>query len=106
MEEIERRIHEYEKEYEKLARYEIWITARELEIKIKELKNLYSFLKSKEQNLELDEEDIINYVHSKFYYDKDFDGYGHSEMRPVFTREDLIELAKHFFELGLRENKL
>lgn len=49
---------------------------------------------------ELDDDEIIDYAHSKFYYDKDFDGYGHSKFRPVLTREDLISFARHFAEWG------
>ena len=49
---------------------------------------------------ELDNDKIIDYAHSKFYYDKDFDGYGHSKFRPVLTREDLISFARHFAEWG------
>ena len=51
--------------------------------------------------VDLDKDDIIDYVHSHFYYDKDFDGYGHSELRPVFTRDDVEVIARHFYELGL-----
>ena len=46
--EIEKRLHKYEKEYEELAHYEIWITAKEIEPKIKELKNLLSLLNTLE----------------------------------------------------------
>lgn len=55
--------------------------------------------------VDLDKETIIEYVHNNYHYDKDFDGYGHSNLRPVFTREDLIELAHHFFNLGLNARK-
>ena len=44
VEKIKQRLHKYEKEYEELAHYEIWITAKEIEPKIKELKKLLSFL--------------------------------------------------------------
>ena len=55
--------------------------------------------KQSEQPVEgLEDDKIIDYAHSKFYYDKDFDGYGHSKFRPVFTREDLISFARHFAE--------
>ena len=46
----------------------------------------------------LEDDKIVDYAHSKFYYDKDFDGYGHSKFRPVLTREDLISFARHFAE--------
>ena len=53
--EIERRIYKYEKEYEELVRYEIWITAKEIEPKIKELKNLLSFINIfEEKEVDLD----------------------------------------------------
>lgn len=55
--------------------------------------------------VDLDKQTIIDYVHNHYHYDKDFDGYGHSNLRPVFTREDLTELARHFYELGLNARK-
>ena len=55
--------------------------------------------------VDLEKETIIDYVHNHYYYDKDFDGYGHSNLRPVFTREDLIALVRHFFNLGLNARK-
>lgn len=55
--------------------------------------------------VDLEKDDIIDYVHSHFYYDKDFDGYGHSELRPVFTRDDVEVIARHFYELGLAARK-
>ena len=51
----------------------------------------------------LEDDKIIDYAHSKFYYDKDFDGYGHSKFRPVLTREDLISFARHFAEWGRKQ---
>ncbi len=49
IEKIKKRLHKYEKEYERLAHYEIWITAKEIEPKIKELKNLLSFIDTFEE---------------------------------------------------------
>lgn len=58
-----------------------------------------------QQKPELEKDEIIDYTHHHYYYDKDFDGYGHSKFRPVFTREDLIDFAHHFYELGLNSKK-
>ena len=55
------------------------------------------------KNEELDDHEIIDYAHSKFYYDKDFDGYGHGKFRPVLTREDLISFARHFAKWGVEQ---
>lgn len=66
---------------------------------------LYKYLQQEQPEIDLDKETIIEYVHNNYHYDKDFDGYGHSNLRPVFTREDLIELAHHFFNLGLNARK-
>ena len=66
---------------------------------------LYKYLQQEQPEVDLDKETIIEYVHNNYHYDKDFDGYGHSNLRPVFTREDLIELAHHFFNLGLNARK-
>jgi hypothetical protein len=60
---------------------------------------------SEQSKVDLEKETIIDYVHNHYHYDKDFDGYGHSNLRPVFTREDLVELARHFYELGLNSRK-
>ena len=38
--EIEQKLSRYEKKYEELARYEVWITAKEIEQRIKELKEV------------------------------------------------------------------
>lgn len=54
---------------------------------------------------ELEKNEVIDYTHQHYYYDKDFDGYGHSKFRPVFTREDLIDFACHFYELGFNAKK-
>lgn len=59
-------------------------------------------LQQKQPEVDLDKKTIIDYVHNHYHYDKDFDGYGHSNLRPVFTREDLTEFARHFYELGLK----
>lgn len=44
IEEIGRRIRKYEKEYDELAKYEVWITAREIAHKIQGLKEALSIL--------------------------------------------------------------
>ena len=62
-------------------------------------------LQQEQPEADLEKETIIDYVHNHYHYDKDFDGYGHSNRRPVFTREDLIDLARHFYELGLKARK-
>lgn len=54
---------------------------------------------------DLEKEIVLNYAHEHYYYDKDFDGYGHSKFRPVFTRDDLIGFAHHFYLLGLNARK-
>ena len=71
------------------------------------LEKTLEYLKPKQEHpeVDLDKETIIDYVHNHYHYDKDFDGYGHSNLRPVFTREDLTELASHFYELGLNARK-
>ena len=66
---------------------------------------LIDSLQQERPEVDLEKETIIDYVHNHYHYDKDFDGYGHSNLRPVFTREDLVELARHFFELGLNARK-
>ena len=57
-------------------------------------------LQQEQWEVDLEKETIIDYAHNHYHYDKDFDGYGHSNLRPVFTREDLTKLARHFYELG------
>lgn len=54
---------------------------------------------------DLEKEDIIGYANRRLFYDKDFDGYGHSKLRPVITREELVSLARHFYELGKQAKK-
>ena len=101
IEKIKKRLHKYEKEYERLAHYEIWITAKEIEPKIKELKNLLSFI----DTIEVKDVDL------------DFQRFA-KEMEIVFalpsskiknTEEDQLNweyvIAKHFFELGLKAQK-
>ena len=63
------------------------------------------FVQQEQPEVDLDKKTIIDYVHNHYHYDKDFDGYGHSNFRPVFTREDLTELARHFYNLGLNAKK-
>ena len=63
------------------------------------------FVQQEQPEVDLDKKTIIDYVHNHYHYDKDFDGYGHSNLRPVFTREDLTELARYFYELGLNAKK-
>lgn len=46
--EIEKRLHKYKKKYEELAHYEIWITAKSIEPKIEELKNILSLINTLE----------------------------------------------------------
>ena len=55
--------------------------------------------------LYMTQEEIIEYCNQVFVYDKDFDGYGHSRMRPVLTREELVSFAKHFYGLALSDMK-
>ena len=85
---IEKRLHKYEKEYEELARYEIWITAKEIEHKIKGLKEALSILDTLEVK-EVDLEEEIVRVSKNEYFD--------------FT--DWKSIARHFFELGLNARK-
>jgi hypothetical protein len=61
--------------------------------------------KMEQVEVDLERETVLNYAHEHYYYDKDFDGYGHGKFRPVFTRDDLIGFARHFYELGLNARK-
>jgi hypothetical protein len=63
--EIKKRLYKYEKEYERLAHYEIWITAKDIEPKIEELKNLLSFL----DTLEIKEADTWHLQEKEDIYD-------------------------------------
>lgn len=65
-----------------------------------DIRSFITSLQQEQPEVDLEKDDIIDYVHSHFYYDKDFDGYGHSELRPVFTRDDVEVIARHFYELG------
>ena len=69
------------------------------------MKDFIASLQQEQPKVDLEKETIIDYVHNRYHYDKDFDGYGHSNLRPVFTREDLTELASHFYSLGLNARK-
>ena len=71
----------------------------------KDIQEFIDSLQQKQPEVDLNKETIIDYVHNHYHYDKDFDGYGHSNLRPVFTREDLTELARHFYSLGINARK-
>ena len=96
--EIEKRLHKYEQEYEELARHEIWITAKEIEHKIKGLKEALSILDTFEVK-EIDlEKEIKDYL----------------RQQPIVARSQgtnlqlvpsPIEIARYAFELGLKAQK-
>lgn len=50
--EIEKKIREYYNEYKTLAKYEVWISAKELAIKIKALKETISLINGLETKKE------------------------------------------------------
>jgi hypothetical protein len=97
--EIEERLHKYEKEYEELARYEIWGTAREIRPKIEELKNFRSFIDNievKEVNLEKEIDKIWNPRFNLGWDEKSLLSMNH---------EGFTSIAKYFYELGLKAQK-
>ena len=67
--------------------------------------SLIASLQQEQPEVDLERETVLNYAHEHYYYDKDFDGYGHGKFRPVFTRDDLIGFARHFYELGRNARK-
>lgn len=87
---IEKRLHKYEKEYEELARYEIWITAKEIEHKIKGLKEALSIL----DTLEVKEVDLVKGED----YINDLIGFFHQNNKLRNTKADIINWLKSFKE--------
>lgn len=95
MAEIDERLHKYEKEYEELARYEIWISAKEIELKFKELKNFRSFL----DTLEVKETKEVNWTEEIIK--------AHEENGWLYPDDFALleDVARHFYNLGLNARK-
>lgn len=86
---IERILLIHTKRYDELAKYEVWVTAKEIEHRIQGLKEALSLINALEvKRVDLDEE-IESY----------FKGFGKF---PSVGIDDCIDIAKHFFELGLK----
>lgn len=72
VEEIGRRLRKYEKEYDELAKYEVWITAKEIEHRIQGLKESLSILDTIEVK---DTDDLINkgcnFIRERLRFDDD-----------------------------------
>ena len=95
--EIERRILNYTKRYDELAKYEVWITAKEIEHRIQGLKEALSIINTIEVK-EVDLEKEIDFaMPSKYCWSGDGEA--------VYSKEQMRNFAKYFFELGLKTQK-
>jgi hypothetical protein len=92
--EIKQILHKYEKEYEKLTHYEIWITAKEIEPKIKQLKNLLSFIDTLEIK-EVDLEEKANKLSQKYFPDEE-NIWGRSNIEAKKCKSACIEMIEWF----------
>lgn len=92
--EIERILSIHTKRYNELAKYEVWITAKEIEYRIQGLKEALSII----DTLEVKEVDLQSEIDR--VWDNTSDNFSEDGWK------EFEDIAKHFFELGLKAQKL
>lgn len=130
--EIDERLHKYEQEYAECARDEFWGTARKIRPKIEELKDFRSFIDNIEVK-EVDYDKALERAKGEYQTHKSFNGFRemlvrifpelHENENEMELEKKLtgfqnryayensgelpsaIEIAKHFFKLGLTQKK-
>ena len=95
VEEIRRRLRKYEKEYDELAKYEVWITAKEVEHRIQGLKEALSIL----DTIEVKDTDAFinkgcNFIRERLRFDDDA-WYTNGELT---LKDKVIEDFKHYMK--------
>ena len=96
--EIERKLSIYTKRYDELTKHEVWITAKEIEHRIQGLKEALSIintLETKEVDLE---KELIKWHKEHFKKDGTFIGMSGFYL----TNNSQMDIAKYFYELGLK----
>ena len=98
--EIEGRISQLESKYEELSDLEIWITAKEIEYKVNGLKEALSIVNTLEMKEADLNKELESWRHNHFHGRRDKEASGE-----YLERVSQLDLAKHFFELGLKSQK-